>query len=276
MLLGVALALGSALAHAGWNTAAKRTAAEGLPALWASGLAAFVLLAPLAIGHVGAATGWLILLSPVSVLLHTVYAVCLQQAYRHFDVGQVYPISRGLAPVLVAVAGAVVLGQWLQAPQWIAIALLGAAAGLLLGERPGSGWAVLWSAGIAVSIAAYTTFDGWVVVTLGADPLLFYALGSALQLIVLTAVLGRRLPAATDQFRRNAVPIALLALLIPLSYLLGLYATQHAPLSLVAALRSTSLLWAGLAGCLLLGERMGVQRAGATALAAAAVVTMLA
>ncbi|MGK5684423.1 EamA family transporter [Actinoplanes sp. URMC 104] len=275
MVIGIALALGSALAHAGWNTTAKRTAAEGLPAIWASSLGALVLVAPFAIGHQGAVTGRLLLLAPASTALHTAYALCLQRAYRSFDVGQVYPLSRGLAPVLVALAGAAALGQWLRAPQWIAVVLLGAAVALLLRERPASGRAVLWSAAIAVTIAAYTTFDGWAVVTLGADPVVFYALGAALQLAFLTAVLGRRLPAAAAQFRDHPRPIAALAVLIPLSYLLGLFATRHAPLSLVAALRSTSLLWAALAAAWLLREPMGARRVAATALAAAAVVAML-
>ena len=267
MLLGVTLALGSAVAHAGWNTVAKRTSADGLPAIWAASLAAFALVAPLAIGH--PLTGRLVLLSPVSTLLHTAYAVCLQRAYQKFDVGQVYPLSRGLAPVLVAVAGAVVLGQWLRPAQWIAVVLLCGSVALL-----GSGGATLWSAGIAVAVAAYTTFDGWAVVSLGADPLPFYALGAALQLAFLTVLLHRRLPAAVGQFRRNARPVALLAVLIPLSYLLGLYATRHAPLALVAALRGSSLLWAGLTAAVLLREPWSARRAGATALAAAAVVTV--
>ncbi|MBL7256735.1 hypothetical protein [Paractinoplanes lichenicola] len=271
----MALALGSAIAHAGWNTTAKRTAMDGLPALWASSLVAFVLVAPLAIAHAGAAAGRLMLLTPISTLLHTAYAVCLQRAYKRFDVGQVYPLSRGLAPVLVAFAGAAALGQWLGAPQWIAVLLLAAAVALLLGERPESGGAVLWSAAIAVTIAAYTTFDGYAVVELGADPLFFYGFGSLLQLVLLTVLLRRRLPEGMTQFRRHPRAIALLAVLIPASYLLGLFATLHAPLSLVAAVRSSSLLWAGLIAVLVLREPLGPRRAAATLLAATAVVIML-
>ncbi|WP_236046115.1 EamA family transporter [Paractinoplanes ovalisporus] len=275
MFLGVALALGSAIAHAGWNTTAKRTAAEGLPALWASSLAAFVLVAPFSIAHAGAASGRLMLLTPISTLLHTSYAFCLQRAYKHFDVGQIYPLSRGLAPVLVAFAGAAVLGQWLRAPQWIAVLLLAAAVALLLGEHPSSGRAVLWSAAIAVTIAAYTTFDGFAVVALGADPVFFYGFGALLQLLLLTFLLRHRLPEAAVQFRRHPGAIAVLAVLIPLSYLLGLFATQHAPLSLVAALRSSSLLWAGLIAWVVLREPFGPRRFLATLLAAFAVLAML-
>ncbi|MBU2665861.1 hypothetical protein KOI35_20325 [Actinoplanes bogorensis] len=282
MVLGVALALGSAVAHAGWNTTAKRTAAEGMPALWASSLIAFVLVTPLVLlfGH---PSGRLLLLTPVSTVLHTAYAACLQRAYRHFDVGQIYPLSRGLAPLLVAFAGAAALGQWLTLPQWIAVLLLGAAVALLLRDRPPTGsahsrpgHAILWSAAIAVTIAAYTTFDGWAVVDLGADPISFYGFGLLVQLVLLTALLHRRLPEAVGQFRRNTGAIVLLAVLIPASYLLGLFATLHAPLSLVTALRSSSLLWAGLIAALMLHEPLGPRRTGATLLAAAAVVTMLA
>jgi drug/metabolite transporter (DMT)-like permease len=67
-----------------------------------------------------------------------------------------------------------------------------------------------------------------------------------------------------------------LAVLIPTSYVLGLHATQHAPVSLVAAVRSSSLVWTALAAAVVLRERVSARRLLSTGLATASIVAMVA
>ncbi len=110
---GVVLALAAAVTHAAWNTVGKRVSEEGLPAQWAFTLAAALLvlaacmvtlaacMVTLAAGGSFRLTTGLLVLAPVSTVLHTSYGLLLQRAYRSFDVSQIYPLSRGLAPVLV-------------------------------------------------------------------------------------------------------------------------------------------------------------------------------
>ncbi len=103
---GVVLALAAAVTHAAWNTVGKRVSEEGLPAQWAFTLAAALLvlaacMVTLAAGGSFRLTTGLLVLAPVSTVLHTSYGLLLQRAYRSFDVSQIYPLSRGLAPVPV-------------------------------------------------------------------------------------------------------------------------------------------------------------------------------
>ena len=50
-------------------------------------------------------------------MLHVAYLAMLARAYRGGEVSVVYPVSRGVAPVLVLAAGAAVLGQGTSAVQ---------------------------------------------------------------------------------------------------------------------------------------------------------------
>jgi multidrug transporter EmrE-like cation transporter len=57
-------------------------------------------------------------------ILHIGYYVGLTEAYRAGDMGQVYPLARGSAPLMTAVATAAVLGETLAAQGYAGIALL--------------------------------------------------------------------------------------------------------------------------------------------------------
>lgn len=50
-----------------------------------------------------------------SVVLHVAYNLLLMRSYRLGEFGQVYPIARGTSPLLVALAGAVFVGEHLSA-----------------------------------------------------------------------------------------------------------------------------------------------------------------
>ena len=106
------LALGAAALHAGWNILVAR--AEDVRAATTVALClSVVLFAPVAVAHLGvdaAAIPWIVL----SAALELAYFLLLTTAYRDSDVSLVYPIARGVAPVLVLVGG------------WLAGAKLGA------------------------------------------------------------------------------------------------------------------------------------------------------
>ena len=74
----------------------------------------------------------------VSVLFHTGYNVFLAQSYRHGDLGHVYPIARGTAPLIVAIASRIVVGETLHPLTVVAVLLI--AIGIISlafgGERP--------------------------------------------------------------------------------------------------------------------------------------------
>jgi drug/metabolite transporter (DMT)-like permease len=282
-VLGIALALGSAVAHTGWNALSKAGAAGGTAFVWLGTVIGALLVVPVAIVVVlaqGLVPTWSWLLAgAVGAVLHGAYGLVLQAGYRHGEVGVVYPVSRGLAPVLVAVLGVILLGQRLGIASGIGVALIALAVLLLL--RGGSAdtasrGGVAWGALTAVLIAAYTLWDAAVVVSWGIPPVPYYAVVAVLQLGMVTVVARRHLGVGVLRDRRRLGLAAVVGALIPLSYVLSLLALQHAPVAEVAAVRSTSIVMSGVVAWLALGERVSVRRIASTALATAAVVLIAA
>ena len=97
-----AAVLFAACCHAGWNASIKRTLDPlATTVLIAIGAAVFALpIIPFAGWPELASWPWLI----ASVLIHLFYFSGLIEAYRAGDLGQVYPIARGSAPLMTAAA----------------------------------------------------------------------------------------------------------------------------------------------------------------------------
>ena len=99
-----ALLLLAALMHALWNALVKGGQGSGRDSLATMTLLCAVaslvsLLALLSILPLPARASWALL--ALSLLAHLGYKVCLLLAYRYGELGQVYPIARGLAPILL-------------------------------------------------------------------------------------------------------------------------------------------------------------------------------
>src|SRR3954454_4935452 len=122
------LALGSAVLHAAWNLLLGR-ARDVQAATAVTFVLAVAIVAPFAAFWWSAEPEvWPYALA--STLLEVVYVFALAYAYRVADVSFAYPLSRGLAPVLVLVASAVLLAQRPSALEVVGVAVV--SAGLIL------------------------------------------------------------------------------------------------------------------------------------------------
>ena len=129
------LALGAAFVHALWNlllARARDPEAAGAVAL----LTAVVVFAPLvALRWDLQAGAWPYVVA--SSLLELVYFALLGAAYRRAEVSVVYPLARGIAPVLVLVVGVVALNAETTAVQALGVCLVGVGVLLVRGlARP--------------------------------------------------------------------------------------------------------------------------------------------
>jgi drug/metabolite transporter (DMT)-like permease len=271
----------AALLHASWNAIVKGGPDKLLSTVLltsCAGLLATVLLPWL---PQPAVESWPFLAA--SVLLHVVYFALVARAYHLADMSQTYPIMRGTAPLLVALASLC----WLDDPLG-----LGALAGIVLiclgilamalARQPGKRSAnqrqgLLLALLNAVVIAAYTLVDGVGVRHAGA------AAAYTLWLFLLTgvlllawALLARRVvfvAYARIYWRKGALS----ALGTVASYCLVLWAMTQAPVAVVAALRETAILFGMLIAGLFLKERLSPARVlGACVIVAGAVVLRLA
>jgi len=258
-----ALALGAAFLHALWNLLLARES-DPEPATAIAICASVVVFAPVA------AAVWDV--DPrvwpfvaVTSLLQLVYFALLATAYRRAELSFVYPIARGLAPVLVLLVGVVVLGTGATAAQAVGVCLVGV--GILLvrclgGERDVAGGAL--AIAIASSIAAYTLVDKSGIQY--ASPIVYLELGmapTALGALLLVAALpsgGARLRAAVRPTPAIAGVISFVA------YALVLAALERAPAASVAAVRETSVLIVAALAASTLGERVSRARLAGAAL----------
>lgn len=268
-MTGVALGLilFSAFVHASWNYLLKKSGG-GTGLITAASLASLVLYLPL----VGVAT-WVqgyafqpthLLLMLGSGMLHTVYFLLLDRAYRSGgDLSIVYPLARATGPLITIVVAVLVLGE---RPSVIAITgavLIGASALLLAGNpfaaRKAGGHDPRHAMGFALltgcMIASYTVWDKASMATWLIPPLLYDWGCNAFRCMALVPYTRSRAPGAMAvAWRERRGTIVAIALLSPLSYILVLTAMVFTPVSLVAPAREVSILFAALMGAHLLRE----------------------
>ncbi|HXF55555.1 MAG TPA: EamA family transporter [Hyphomicrobiaceae bacterium] len=267
--------LAAAAFHAGWNAILK-IRLEPLLAMSliaaASGLVALPFLPIVDVPH---PDSWLYLLA--SLIIHFVYYIALAEAYRTGDLGQVYPIARGTAPLLTAVGASLWLDEHLGWIGWCGILVL-AGGIMLLSFRGGRDVrridrrAIAFALVTAASIALYTLADG-----IGAR-----LAGPASSYIVWMFVLDGlmmltfgllRFPKAmvSEGFSSWALVLAGGALSCA-AYAIAIWAMTKAPIALVAALRETSVLFAAMIGIAWLREPVMATRLVAALLVVAGMV----
>ena len=193
----------------------------------------------------------------VTSALQLAYFGLLATAYRQGDVSVVYPIARGLAPVLVLVVSVTVLGAGVGAAQAIGVCLVGLGVLLVrgLGRGDGRGSGAAFGLAVASCIAAYTLVDKDGVEY--ADPIVYLELGMVPATLGYVSLLlaTRR---GSDRLRAAARPLpALAGVLSFTAYALVLAALLRASAASVAAVRETSVLIAAFLAAPLLAERVG-------------------
>lgn len=263
----LAAVLCGALLHASWNALVKSSTDKTLDTALIHVLCSLIALPVLLVIGPPEAKAWPFIIG--SLVVHIGYYFALAGAYRHGDLGLTYPLMRGSAPVLVALASAALLGESLSPLAWggvLAVSggvlLLGASAGLMR-----HGKAVVFALSNAVIIAVYTVIDAKGART--ADhvaqyvAMLFVLDGWPFAALVFAQ--RRDQVAAMRDYARRRWPIAAVGALASLgSYAIALWAMTVAPVAMVAALRETSVLFAALIGVAFLGEKWTPQRVAGT------------
>ncbi|MEB2649049.1 EamA family transporter [Pseudomonas canadensis] len=98
--IAITLVLISAFMHATWNAVVRAGSSRFMTLAMVDGTALVICLLALPFVCVPSLEVWGYIL--VSVGLNTVYRLFLIKAYETGDFGQVYPVMRGIPPVLVA------------------------------------------------------------------------------------------------------------------------------------------------------------------------------
>lgn len=262
-LLATLLILASAFFHASWNAILKsgsdRAAMIGIlnvgAALMSLPLLAFVPApGPAELKWIG-----------VSIVIHLMYQLSLARMMAGADYSLVYPISRGLGPLVVTSVSVAFLAEPLSALQIGAILVLVAGAGLAgFTAAPGAfhrppltaiGWAVF----VGLLIGSYTLVDGSAVKRM--SPLTFILWSNIFimppMMLVLFQQHGPKFTARMKAVWRRGIAMTVVAYT---GYTMALYAFSLGGLAQIAALRETSILFAAFIGALALKERLTLLR----------------
>jgi uncharacterized membrane protein len=189
-----------------------------------------------------------------STLCEAVYVIALSAAYRHAEVSFVYPLTRGIAPVLTLGVAVVALGHGASAAEIAGVLLV--ALGVVLVRGPGGsrdGRALLLVATIAASIAAYTLIDRAGIHRAGAFT--YFVLVLAGPCLVYPPLVGWAAIRRELGWGVSAAAIANLG-----SFVLGLLALRRGAAAPVLAVRSSSVVFATLLAGRVLAEHVSRER----------------
>jgi drug/metabolite transporter (DMT)-like permease len=285
-IVPLALVLFAAVAHATWNVAAKRVRDGGAVFVWAYSSIAASICVPLAIVTY-------LLLRPslglreaaiisVSCVVQLTYFQLLQRAYSESDISVVYPVARGLAPVIAVSAAVLLLHEHPGALGLAAVVAI--VTGVLivgfggaqrsLGDRragatrslagfapsPGERLGLLYGGALALLIGLYLTWDAWSVTTIGIPVLIIEGATNATRALVLAPLAARRRSEVARIWREHRGEVITVGVLSPLAYILVLFAFTLAPISAVAPARELSIVLVSLAGWVWLGETRSPRR----------------
>lgn len=261
----IGILLLTAVMHATWNASLKtgEDRVLDMAAMRVSGIIFAAILIPLT--PMPAPAAWPPLIA--SAVAHMFYYACLISSYKRGDLSQVYPIARGSAPLLVALAAYLAINEaptpiGLAGVIVISIGIIIAGTGAFRENLHAIGFALL----TGLSIASYSFLGGIGVRESGT--VLGYAawleLLSCAPFIAFALVRRRQFVVPyiqTRVARRNFV----LGFGSVFSYLIVLWAMTLLPLATVTATRETSAIFAALAGTILMKEPFAGRRIVAAA-----------
>ena len=269
----LALVLGAALLHSGWNALAKRARDPQAFLWWATSVGTVALL-PFGIVEV-AATGITRAALPfvvATILLHGFYFYALGRAYRTGAFSLVYPVARGLGVAVVPGVALIVFDERLSAVGVLGIALVVSGV-VALHFAPGHppvagvsaarfGAATAWAVVTGFTIATYSLVDKAGVAHL--HPVVYMTvIGGGCALILLPALRGRA-DSVRREWTENWRTILAAGVMTGVGYMLVLFAFRLSKTGYVVAARELSIVFSAVIGSLWLHEgRLGPRLLGA-------------
>ena len=253
----------AAFLHAAWNAMVKSHKDKA------------VAVAAIILGHIPAA---LIIISFVpmpakesipyifmSAIIHQGYQWFLLSAYNHGDYTKVYPIARGIAPVITTILSLIFIGVVLTRHELFGILIISFGILSLSFQYKNTfqnNKAVIFALLTGFFIALYSTVDGYGA-RLSLSPLSFIGWSFILNGLIFPFFLKfMNEPNIIKRVFREAKSLFLIGGTISyIVYAIVVWAFTKAPIPLVGALRETSIIIALLIGTLILKERFTLIKA---------------
>ena len=252
--------LSAAFLHALWNFQVKDTPNKAV------GMAA-VMFGHLPLAGVGLFYSGLPSLEAVpylfaSAFLHLGYQVFLLNAYKYGSLTSIYPIARGMAPLLITLVSILILDVMLELSQILGIVLISTAI-ICLGIKQyrlanAELTGLMLACATGCFIAGYSVVDA-IGTRIAGSAIAFYGVSTFSSAILLAIYLHITNPGVLFSFHKEARNTLIYGGTASyLAYVIVLWACLHAPVAIVSSLRETSLLFAIILGAVLLKEKITV------------------
>ncbi len=257
------VALLSAILHAIWNAATRTRPDPGTAYAAVVVMAGIVSLPIIAIFGL---PGWEVWpYATVATVINLATTRLIMTTHRQLPFSVAYPVMRGISPVIVTLAGVVLLGD--RIPNAVTFAgilfisvavMLLAQSGQTRGEKANVRGLILAIAS-GVGLALFTLLDARAARLSGNA--IGYAAMMAIVIAVSTPVMLAFEGVWPKHFLKGNVAFGLIVSCIStLSYILAVWGLTHGPVGPVAALRETSVLFAMAIAAFMLKERLGWRR----------------
>ena len=267
--LSLVLVLLSAVAHASWNLMLKRAGDPEVFA-WVMLVVGSILLAPVGLALLWYNSMdfpglWFLL---ASVVLHVFYFILLARGYATGDLSLVYPVARGMGPMLVPVLAVILLGEIIETMAIVGIAAIVGGiytiswwgnfhqvlrSPLLFLRSAGMRYAVL----TGLTIAVYSIVDKEGVGHIQPLLYIYFMFIGTVALLAPYILANKGMETVKAEWRANAVPITVSGLLAFAAYGLVLTAFSLSRVSYVAPAREVGIVIGVLMGIFLLKEPFG-------------------
>jgi len=263
MTIGVLLlVLAAALMHATWNALVKSGRDRMIDltvVIVGSGLMAACFLPFVGLPDPAA---WPFI--GISIVTHIGYYIFLLGAYRHGDLSRVYPVARGIAPVLVAMGAIPLAGE--VPDMWGAVGLGFVTVGIFMlaiergAMRGQQGKSLVYALLTGCCIVGYVLSDGLGVRASG-NAAAYIAWTFAVESIPMAAYcIWARRWALMPYLKRDGLRGLFGGVIAGGGYAIAIWAMSLAPMAQVTALRETSVIFGAIIGALILKESFGPKR----------------
>lgn len=203
-----------------------------------------------------------------SALLHCGYQIFLMHAYRYGDLSQIYPIARGLAPLLLTIATFFIGQDVLTKPDIIGITLISGAL-IAFGftqfiQSSKGSLGLLFACITGCFIASYSMVDA-IGARISMNPVSFFGMMTVFNSLLTAIYFAIFHKYAFKKLLTNGKKLFWVGGNASyIAYVLVLWACLHAPVAVISSLRETSVLFAMFLGIVFLRERLSITKISAS------------
>lgn len=258
----------AAFIHAVWNSIVKKQEEKFLSIVFVSSVASLISIFFLPFFPMPSLESFFFLL--LSLLFHFAYSVFLAESYRYGDFSFAYPISRGIAPLLIAVLSFIFAGEALNFFEILGVVII--CLGIMSVAMTNKGNAfvenrksLIFSLLTGVFISCYTIVDG-LGARVSACPF-SYALWLFSFMswpLLLFAIFRYSQEEMVESFKASWMTFVFGGGLCLLAYAIVIWALSFHSMALVSALRETSVVIGSIIGVYILKEPFGYLRIAAS------------